>query len=184
MCCWSLFMTNMQGRLVANSSTFPSGIKALADYVHSKGLKLGIYSDAGYEYKNFTLVLTLHIGNNQLGKTVFSELLCCFQVLYLFKTTTRFLGIWTNRCRYICWLGIYIQLLLLRFLVFYNANFEQNEIIAMHTESPPFHDRGWIILNMTTALLMAADQKSGKSYNLQFYWLLYLVDHQVCTFSL
>lgn len=30
------------------ASTFPSGMKALADYVHSKGLKLGIYSDAGY----------------------------------------------------------------------------------------------------------------------------------------
>lgn len=28
---------------------FPSGIKALADYVHSKGLKFGIYSDAGWE---------------------------------------------------------------------------------------------------------------------------------------
>ena len=27
--------------------TFPSGIKALADYVHSRGLKFGIYSDAG-----------------------------------------------------------------------------------------------------------------------------------------
>lgn len=26
---------------------FPSGIKALADYVHSKGLKIGVYSDAG-----------------------------------------------------------------------------------------------------------------------------------------
>lgn len=26
---------------------FPSGMKALADYLHSKGLKLGIYSDAG-----------------------------------------------------------------------------------------------------------------------------------------
>lgn len=26
---------------------FPSGMKALADYVHAKGLKLGIYSDAG-----------------------------------------------------------------------------------------------------------------------------------------
>ncbi|AKQ46624.1 alpha-galactosidase [Rufibacter radiotolerans] len=26
---------------------FPSGMKALADYVHSKGLKLGLYSDAG-----------------------------------------------------------------------------------------------------------------------------------------
>lgn len=28
---------------------FPSGIKALADYVHSKGLKFGIYSDVGYK---------------------------------------------------------------------------------------------------------------------------------------
>jgi alpha-galactosidase len=28
---------------------FPSGIKALADYVHGKGLKLGIYSDAGWK---------------------------------------------------------------------------------------------------------------------------------------
>jgi alpha-galactosidase len=26
---------------------FPSGMKALADYIHSKGLKLGLYSDAG-----------------------------------------------------------------------------------------------------------------------------------------
>lgn len=38
------------------ASTFPSGIKALADYVHSKGLKLGIYSDAGYQFQ-------LHIAN-------------------------------------------------------------------------------------------------------------------------
>lgn len=28
---------------------FPSGIKALADYIHSKGLKFGIYSDAGWQ---------------------------------------------------------------------------------------------------------------------------------------
>ena len=27
---------------------FPSGMKVLADYVHSKGLKLGLYSDAGW----------------------------------------------------------------------------------------------------------------------------------------
>ncbi|KAL8151340.1 hypothetical protein V2J09_021148 [Rumex salicifolius] len=33
--------------MVAKVSMFPSGMKALADYVHSKGLKLGIYSDAG-----------------------------------------------------------------------------------------------------------------------------------------
>jgi hypothetical protein len=34
--------------MAANPEKFPSGIKALADYVHSKGLKLGLYSSAGY----------------------------------------------------------------------------------------------------------------------------------------
>lgn len=33
--------------MAEKASTFPSGMKALADYVHGKGLKLGIYSDAG-----------------------------------------------------------------------------------------------------------------------------------------
>ena len=37
-----------EGNIVVNKKKFPSGIKALADYVHSKGLKFGIYSDAGY----------------------------------------------------------------------------------------------------------------------------------------
>jgi alpha-galactosidase len=35
------------GIIHADARRFPSGIKALADYVHAKGLKLGIYSDAG-----------------------------------------------------------------------------------------------------------------------------------------
>lgn len=35
------------GFITADATRFPSGIKALADYVHSKGLKFGIYSDAG-----------------------------------------------------------------------------------------------------------------------------------------
>lgn len=35
------------GFIQADPLRFPSGIKALADYVHTKGLKLGIYSDAG-----------------------------------------------------------------------------------------------------------------------------------------
>jgi alpha-galactosidase len=35
------------GNIVADAERFPSGIKALADYIHSKGLKFGIYSDAG-----------------------------------------------------------------------------------------------------------------------------------------
>lgn len=45
--CWAELNRDSQGNLVPKGSTFPSGIKALADYVHSKGLKLGIYSDAG-----------------------------------------------------------------------------------------------------------------------------------------
>ncbi|XP_018827045.2 alpha-galactosidase-like [Juglans regia] len=45
--CWAESNRDSVGNLVPKASTFPSGIKALADYVHSKGLKLGIYSDAG-----------------------------------------------------------------------------------------------------------------------------------------
>ncbi|CAH8342753.1 unnamed protein product [Eruca vesicaria subsp. sativa] len=39
------------GNLVAKASMFPSGIKSLADYVHSKGLKFAIYFDAGDKSK-------------------------------------------------------------------------------------------------------------------------------------
>ncbi|KAK1556775.1 hypothetical protein Q3G72_011895 [Acer saccharum] len=46
--CWAEIARDSKGRLMPKNSTFPSGIKALADYVHSKGLKLGIYTDAGY----------------------------------------------------------------------------------------------------------------------------------------
>jgi len=38
-----------RGFITANQERFPYGMKALADYVHSKGLKLGIYSDAGWK---------------------------------------------------------------------------------------------------------------------------------------
>ncbi|MCX5070248.1 lectin [Micromonospora lupini] len=45
--CWSTKQRNGSGDLVADPQKFPSGMKALADYVHDKGLKLGIYSSAG-----------------------------------------------------------------------------------------------------------------------------------------
>jgi alpha-galactosidase len=35
------------GNLVGDPTRFPSGMKALGDYIHSKGLKFGIYSDRG-----------------------------------------------------------------------------------------------------------------------------------------
>ncbi|NUO97965.1 MAG: alpha-galactosidase [Nonomuraea sp.] len=45
--CWSTKARNSAGDLVADPQKFPSGMKALADYIHAKGLKLGIYSSAG-----------------------------------------------------------------------------------------------------------------------------------------
>ena len=44
--CWH-GQRDVHGDIQADPQRFPSGIKALADYVHSKGLKFGIYSDAG-----------------------------------------------------------------------------------------------------------------------------------------
>jgi alpha-galactosidase len=44
---WHAPSRDADGKPVADPNKFPHGIKWLADYVHSKGLKLGIYSDAG-----------------------------------------------------------------------------------------------------------------------------------------
>jgi alpha-galactosidase len=44
--CWQV-SRDAQGNIVADQQRFPSGMKALADYIHSKGLKLGVYTDAG-----------------------------------------------------------------------------------------------------------------------------------------
>ena len=45
--CWSLRDRDENGRLVPDPQKFPYGMKNLADYVHSKGLKFGMYSCAG-----------------------------------------------------------------------------------------------------------------------------------------
>ncbi|MFF1818656.1 NPCBM/NEW2 domain-containing protein [Kribbella sp. NPDC058245] len=45
--CWMAPQRDGSGRLQADPGRFPSGIKAVADYVHARGLKLGIYSSAG-----------------------------------------------------------------------------------------------------------------------------------------
>lgn len=36
-----------EGNLLAHPERFPNGMKAVSDYIHAKGLKAGIYSDAG-----------------------------------------------------------------------------------------------------------------------------------------
>ncbi|XP_015676090.2 alpha-galactosidase A [Protobothrops mucrosquamatus] len=45
--CWMAPTRDKQGQLQPDPKRFPGGIKKLADYVHSKGLKLGIYADIG-----------------------------------------------------------------------------------------------------------------------------------------
>jgi alpha-galactosidase len=46
--CWMTHQRDPEtGRLVPDPVKFPDGIKGTADYVHSLGLKLGIYEDAG-----------------------------------------------------------------------------------------------------------------------------------------
>jgi alpha-galactosidase len=44
--CWQV-ARDADGNIVPDPKTFPDGIKPVADYVHSLGLKFGIYSDAG-----------------------------------------------------------------------------------------------------------------------------------------
>jgi alpha-galactosidase len=44
--CWQV-SRDAAGNIVPDAKRFPNGIKALADYVHSLGLKFGLYSDAG-----------------------------------------------------------------------------------------------------------------------------------------
>jgi len=44
--CWQTGR-DASGNVVVDAERFPSGMKALGDYIHAKGLKFGIYSDAG-----------------------------------------------------------------------------------------------------------------------------------------
>jgi alpha-galactosidase len=44
--CWQIGR-DAEGNIIPDPDRFPSGMKALADYIHSKGLKFGLYSCAG-----------------------------------------------------------------------------------------------------------------------------------------
>ena len=45
--CWAERERDRNGRMVPDAKKFPHGMKAVADYVHSKGLKFGMYSCCG-----------------------------------------------------------------------------------------------------------------------------------------
>ncbi|MEV3972894.1 RICIN domain-containing protein [Streptomyces sp. NPDC050698] len=44
---WWQGQRDANGNIVVNETEWPGGMKAIADYIHSKGLKAGIYTDAG-----------------------------------------------------------------------------------------------------------------------------------------
>ena len=44
--CWQV-RRNADGAIVADPQRFPSGMAALADYIHARGLKFGLYTDVG-----------------------------------------------------------------------------------------------------------------------------------------
>ncbi|XP_013195096.2 alpha-N-acetylgalactosaminidase [Amyelois transitella] len=43
--CWSEKRRDANGRLVANKERFPRGMKFLADYIHARGMKFGMYTN-------------------------------------------------------------------------------------------------------------------------------------------
>lgn len=47
--CWQVDRNKTSGEIIEDRTKFPSGMAALGQYIHSKGLLYGLYSDAGYK---------------------------------------------------------------------------------------------------------------------------------------
>lgn len=45
--CWAANTRTADGKLQADKEQFPDGMAALVDYVHARGLKIGLYTCAG-----------------------------------------------------------------------------------------------------------------------------------------
>ena len=55
------------GKLVNEPKKFPSGFRALADYIHAKGLKFGMYNDIG---TNLCAVMSPATASGRVGRTL------------------------------------------------------------------------------------------------------------------
>ena len=47
--CWSLYERSEYGLILPDPHRFPNGISYIVNYAHSKGVKLGLYTDIGDE---------------------------------------------------------------------------------------------------------------------------------------
>ncbi len=70
--CWAETSRDGSGHLVPSHVRFPHGIKALADYVHGKGLKLGLYTSAGTHTCN-KAVFPGGLGHEQTDAATFAS---------------------------------------------------------------------------------------------------------------
>lgn len=68
---WQSLDRAANGSLVPDPSKFPQGIPPLADYLHSKGLGLGLYSDAGPVTCSGTL--PGHLGHEKVDAETFAQ---------------------------------------------------------------------------------------------------------------
>jgi len=71
--CWALPNRDADGNLVPDPAKFPDGIAALADYVHARGLKLGIYEDAGTHTCSKSGGFSGSLGHEQQDATLFAS---------------------------------------------------------------------------------------------------------------
>jgi len=67
---WMADKRDGEGKLTADPNKFPGGIKALSDYIHSKGLKFGIYQDRGH---STCMKLPGSFGYEQVDMDIFAE---------------------------------------------------------------------------------------------------------------
>lgn len=70
--CWALPNRDAGGHLVPDPKRFPHGIKAVSDYVHGLGLKLGIYADAGTRTCDVTTGFPGSYGHEQIDADTFA----------------------------------------------------------------------------------------------------------------
>lgn len=52
---WQALERDENGRQQPNTTKLPGGVSGIAEFVHKKGLRLGVYSDAGYLMSNLLL---------------------------------------------------------------------------------------------------------------------------------
>ncbi|KAI1389682.1 carbohydrate-binding module family 35 protein [Hypoxylon trugodes] len=71
-CGWMARDRDSESRLQWNTTLFPSGGKALGEYIHSLGLKFGLYSGAGY-YQCGSTDLPASLGFEEIDAESFSE---------------------------------------------------------------------------------------------------------------